>query len=444
MSGPPYVVVGAGLTGGLMAALLGRAGHTVEVVERRSDARQGPAERGRSINLAISARGLHALEHIGLKEAVERIGIPLYGRMIHPVRGPLAFQQYGAHRQAIMSVSRGDLNRLLLDVAEVSGRVCLEFNRRCTGLDLSRGCITTVDARGHTGETGERAHTGNVVGADGAYSAVRAELVRRDRHDFSQTYLGHGYKELVMPAGPGGSHVLERHALHIWPRGGFMMMAMANLDGSFTVTLYLPWEGEHGFNRLGSDAEVRRFFERQFPDAAPLLPTLEADFAAHPTGSLVTIRNSSWHDGGTAVLLGDAAHAIVPFFGQGANAAFEDCLALETALARFPGDAARAFAVYEAERRPNADAIADLALANFHEMRDQVASPWFRLEKRGERLLHRLSPRGFIPLYTMISFTRIPYADARARAARQSRVVRALLAGLAALLLVLVLGLLLP
>ena len=430
----PYVVVGAGLGGSMMAAILGRAGRTVEVIERRADARRGVPEAGRSINLAISARGLNALDHLGVKDDVLRMGIPLYGRMIHPVNGPLAFQPYGSRRQAINSVSRADLNRVLLDAAEARGRVSIQFNRRCVGADLERGEVTTVDVRDGTDE---RTHSGVIVGADGAFSTVRAQLVRRDRHDFSQAYLSHGYKELLIPPGDDGTHVLERHALHIWPRGGFMMMAMANLDGSFTVTLYLPWEGQHGFDRLHTPAAVRQLFTSQFPDAVPLLPTLENDFATHPTGSLVTVRNGSWHSGNDVVLLGDAAHAIVPFFGQGANSAFEDCLALESALVRFPEDRAAAFASYEEGRRPNTDAIGELALANFYEMRDHVASRWFRMEKRAERVLNRMFPSWFIPLYTMISFTLIPYAEARDRARRQARAMRLVVVGLGVLVFVL-------
>jgi kynurenine 3-monooxygenase len=430
----PYLVVGAGLGGSMMAALLGRSGRTVEVLERRADARRGPVEAGRSINLAISARGLNALDHLGLKDEVLRIGIPLYGRMIHPVRGPLAFQPYGSRRQAINSVSRADLNRLLLDVAEARGRVSIRFNRRCVGVDLERAQVTTVDSRDNSDE---RSQTGVIVAADGAYSGVRAQLVRRDRHDFFQEYLSHGYKELLIPPGDDGTHVFDKHALHIWPRGGFMMMAMANLDGSFTVTLYLPWEGTYGFDRLQTPEAVRQFFSSQFPDALPLLRTLEEDFATHPTGSLLTVRNGSWRSGGDVVLLGDAAHAIVPFFGQGANAAFEDCLALEAALIRFPENREAAFSAYETGRRPNTNAIADLAVANFYEMRDHVASPWFRMEKRAERVLNRMFPSWFIPLYIMISFSLIPYAEARDRARRQARGVRLVLVGLVVLVLVL-------
>ena len=420
-----FVVVGAGLAGSLMAALLGRAGHRVLLLERRSDPRQGSAEAGRSINLAISARGLHALEQVGLRDAILRVATPLYGRMIHPVEGPLAFQPYGTRGHAINSISRADLNLALVEAAERSGDVAIRFGRRCTDLDPAGGWVETVDAA--SGGAAER-HEGTVLGADGAYSAVRAHLQRQERYDYSQAYLAHGYKELHIPAAEDGSPRLDRNALHIWPRGGYMMMAMANPDASFTVTLYLAFEGANSFADLGAPAEVRRFFERTFPDAPALIPGLEREFSTNPTGTLVTVRCRPWHRGGAVALLGDACHAIVPFFGQGANAAFEDCLALAAALARHPGNRARAFEEYEAERLPNADAIADLALANFHEMRDHVASPLFRLEKRGEVLLNRLFPKWFVPLYTMISFTRIPYAEARARARRQGRVIRGILA----------------
>ena len=416
-----FVVVGAGLGGSLMAALLGRAGNEVVLLERRGDPRAGGADAGRSINLAISARGLHALEQIGLREEIVRIAIPLYGRMIHPVRGPVAFQAYGARGQAINSMSRAALNLALVGAAERSGNVRVRFGRRCVDVDPDTGSVGTVDVG--SGSLPER-HEGTIIGADGAYSVVRAQLQRRERFDFSQAYLAHGYKELSIPPAADGTHRLDAHALHIWPRGGYMMMAMANLDGSFTVTLYLAFEGPNGFAELHSPDELGRFFERTFPDAIPLLPGLAEDFFANPTGTLVTVRTRPWHVGSSVALLGDACHAIVPFFGQGANAAFEDCLALDGALRRHPADRGRAFEEYEAERRPNADAIADLALGNFHEMRDHVASPLFRLEKRGEALLHRLFPRWYIPLYTMISFTLIPYAEARERAGRQKRVVR--------------------
>jgi kynurenine 3-monooxygenase len=429
------VIAGAGLAGTLLAILLGRRGKEVELLERRPDPRR-PGDvpdgaGGRSINLALSARGLFALEQVGLRDAVLAQAIPLYGRQIHPVRGASAFQPYGSRGQAINSFSRAELGALLLDTAAATGSVALRFGRRVTGLAEGVEGARSTDPEGGHPET----HPGLVVGADGAYSAVRGELVRREGQDFSQAWLGHGYKELTIPPAPDGSHRLEPNALHIWPRGGYMMMAMANRDGSFTVTLYLAFEGPDSFAALADPAAVRAFFARTFPDALELIPGLDSAWTARPTGSLVTVRTRPWHLGGRAVLLGDAAHAIVPFFGQGANAAFEDCLALDAALARLPADPERAFREYEAARRPHTEAIADLALANFVEMRDRVASPWFRLEKRAEVLLGRLAPGRFLPLYTMISFTRIPYADARARAARQLRLLRGILAGTVLLLL---------
>jgi kynurenine 3-monooxygenase len=429
----PFLIAGAGLGGALLGTLLGRAGQRVVLLERRSDPRLDRRDAGRSINLAISARGFHALTRIGLHERILGISTPLYGRMIHPLRGPLAFQPYGAKGRAIHSMSRADLNAALLDAAEASGEVAIRFGRRVTGFDPGSGTLSSVAAAGATDPATEQ---GTVIGADGAYSAIRAELQRRERYDFSQAFLAHGYKELHIPPGPGGTHRLDANALHIWPRGGYMMMAMANRDGSFTVTLYLAFEGAHSFSGLATPEAVQAFFERSFPDAIPLLPDLGESFFARPVGTLVTIRTRPWHLDGSVVLLGDACHAIVPFFGQGANAAFEDALALDAALARHPRDRAAAFDDYEAERRPNADAIADLALANFQEMRDQVASPLFRLEKRGEVLLHRLFPRWFLPLYTMISFTLIPYAEARDRARRQKTVIRVILGVAAASLAV--------
>jgi kynurenine 3-monooxygenase len=279
-----------------------------------------------------------------------------------------------------------------------------------------------------------------VIGADGAFSAVRQQLLRRERYDYSQAWLAHGYKELVIPPATDGGFAMDPGALHIWPRGGYMMMAMPNLDRSFTVTLYLAFEGgPASFAALREAGAVEQFFRREFPDAVPLMPRLVEDFAANVTGTLVTVRTRPWHEG-RVVLVGDACHAIVPFFGQGANAAFEDVIALGDSLARHDEPGA-AFAEYEARRKRHADAIADLALANFEEMRDHVASWRFRWRKRLEQALHALLPRLFVPLYTMISFTTIPYADAQDRARRQDRAIRVtgVVAGLALLITLLLL-----
>lgn len=427
---PTFVVVGAGLVGSLTAALLGRAGYTVEVLERRGDPRgAGMVGEGRSINLAISARGLNALARLQLDDRIHKLGIPLYGRAIHTPAGALAHQPYGIGGQAITSFSRSELNRALIEAAAATPNVRLTFGRACRDVDLRTGTITHVDA-----ETGEdpREIQGIVIGADGAFSVVRAVLERDSNPPTDTSFLEHGYKQLTIPPKPDGTPALEPNAMHIWPRGEFMMMAMANRDGSFTVTLYLAKSGEYGFDRLTDAAAVQAFFQHHFADAVPLMPALVEDFFAHPVGSMVTVRTFPWHRGDQVVLIGDAAHAIVPFYGQGANAGFEDCLELVDQIRQSPHDLGAAFARYEAARKPNTEAIADLALANFYEMRDHTGSTVFLWKKKFEKLLHRLFPRAYVPLYTMVSFTVIPYAEARARAARQTRTVRWSLAGLAA------------
>jgi kynurenine 3-monooxygenase len=415
-----FTVVGAGLCGSLLSIFLARAGHRVEVHERRPDPRKAGAEAGRSINLAISTRGLHALEQVGLRDEILQRAVPMKGRMIHPVQGPLIFQPYGTGGQAINSVSRAGLNRLLLDAAEREKDLRVHFDHRLDQIDFEAGVLRFSSRDG----SGSTAHARTIVGTDGAFSAVRSQLQIRDRFSYEQSYLAHGYKELYIPPGPGGTYQLEPHALHIWPRGGFMMIALPNQDGSFTCTLFWPFEGANSFGAIRSEADLLRFFGDTYPDTVPLMPSLAHDFFSNPTSSLVTIRCTPWSLGDRAVLLGDAAHAVVPFYGQGANAAFEDCVVLDECLRESGGDRAKAFQRFETRRRVHADAIADLALANFVEMRDHVASPLFLLKKKLEKLLHRMMPRQFIPLYTMVSFTRIPYADAVARAARQDRWLR--------------------
>ncbi|MBM4187675.1 MAG: FAD-dependent monooxygenase [Gemmatimonadetes bacterium] len=426
------VVVGAGLVGSMLAALLGREGYRVTVIERRGDPRRSEMAAGRSINLAISERGLNALAKLDLAQDILALGVPLYGRMIHPVTGPLAYQPYGVERQAINSFSRGELNLALVKAAGAAPNVTLEFSRRCLDVDLEAGTVSHVDAA--TGGD-PRTTSGIIIGTDGAYSAVRAAMQRREQQDYSQSYLPQGYKELWIPAAPGGSPALERNAMHIWPRGPFMMMAMANLDATFTLTLYLPMTGPNSFAELDTPDRVRSFFERNFPDAIPIMPSLLEDFATNPASSLVTVRTYPWAIADRVLLAGDAAHAIVPFYGQGANAGFEDCLELLAQVASTPHDLAGAFDRYQRARKPNTDAIADLALANFVEMRDHVASKGFLLKKQFEQLLHKLFPRYFVPLYSMISFSLIPYATARARAQAQARTLRRIGVGLVILAL---------
>ncbi|HKQ49269.1 MAG TPA: NAD(P)/FAD-dependent oxidoreductase [Phycisphaerae bacterium] len=416
-----FTLIGGGLAGGLLATYLGRAGYAVDLYERRADPGAGNFVGGRSINLAVSTRGIDALERVGLAEEVLKTAIPMRGRMIHGPRGDLHFQPYDKDpSRCIYSIGRATINSVTLTAAQRLPNVRVLFNHRCTDVDLDRGVAHILDtATNRTIETED----GVVIGVDGAFSAVRRAMQRLDRFDYSQDYLRHGYKELTIPPGASGEFQMEKNALHIWPRRSFMMIALPNPDGSFTCTLFWQFEGPVSFARIRDGDDVRRFFAREFPDAVPLMPTLVEDFQAHPTGSMVTVRCRPWHYGGKVAIVGDAAHAVVPFYGQGMNAAFEDCIVLDECLRRHAPNWERAFGEYEAERKPNVDALADLAVENFREMRDKTASRAFRLKKKIERTLHRLLPGRYTPLYTMVSFTRTPYADAVRRARRQDRIV---------------------
>lgn len=414
-------IVGAGLGGALMAVFLGRAGHRVRVFERRPDPRKGAGGRGRSINLAISTRGLAALERVGLDKKLLEVAVPMRGRMVHAADGALAFQPYGHEAHHIIhSVSRAGLNRLLVETAEAMPNVEVRFGQRCVDVDLehARGAFVDIDS-GMTATV----DADLLVGADGAFSEVRLAMQRTDRFEYAQSFLEHGYKELSIPPADGGGFRMERNALHIWPRGGFMMIALPNVDGSYTCTCFWPFRGDHSFEKLATRDEVRAYFATTFPDAVPLMPTLEDDFLLNAVGSLVTVRCAPWRVKDRVALLGDAAHAVVPFYGQGANAAFEDCMVLDQCLREFGDDTTEALAAYERRRKPHADALADLAIANFVEMRDKTASRVFLFGKRVEKLLAKLFPGRFLPLYYMVTFSRTPYADAVRRARAQWRAV---------------------
>jgi kynurenine 3-monooxygenase len=421
-----FTIVGAGLAGPLLAGYLGRAGYRVDLYEKRPDPRTTGPLGGRSINLALSVRGIEALRETGLADEVLRDAIPMRGRMMHSHTGRLAFQPYGKDdSESINSVSRAGLNVTLLNAAERYPSVRCHFQQRCIGIDLASATLELTHEA--TGEK-SRVPGDRVVGADGVYSAVRAEMQKHERFDYSQEYLTHGYKELTIPSGPHGEHLLEKHALHIWPRHAFMMIALPNRDGSFTCTLFYPFEGPNSFAALRTDDDVTRFFEEQFPDAVPLMPTLEEDFRNNPTGPLLTVRCRPWHFGGRVVLLGDACHAVVPFLGQGMNAAFEDCTVLGECLKRHAPEWETAFRAFAERRKPHTDALAGLCVDNFLEMRDRVSSRAFLLRKKAEGLLHRLFPRWYLPLYTLVTFTRTPYADAVRRARIQGQLVAAVFA----------------
>jgi kynurenine 3-monooxygenase len=433
---PQFTIVGAGLAGALMACYLGKAGQRVDVYEKRASPQDHDPKRGRSINLAISVRGIHALREVGFADEVLRQAIPMRGRMMHDATGMLTFQPYGKDdSESINSVSRAGLNNILLNAAERYNSVRIFFRHKCTRADVH---APTVSFLREQSKEPIDVPAQTVIGADGVHSGVRAQMQRLERFDYRQDYLSHGYKELTIPPGPGGTFLMEKHALHIWPRRSFMMIALPNLDGSFTCTLFWPFEGPNSFAALKTDADIRRFFRAQFPDALELMPGLVEEFFKNPTGPMVTIRCRPWHVGKQVVLLGDACHAVVPFLGQGMNAAFEDCTVLNECLQQWQPDWEAAFRAYESRRKEHTDTLAELCVDNFLEMRDLVASRRFLLKKRCDMLLHKLFPRWYLPLYTMVQFTRIPYAIAKRRAKTQEWIVRAGMAILVVALLILI------
>ena len=413
-------LIGAGLTGPLLGMELARRGFKVDIYERRPDMRRAKISAGRSINLAVSARGIHALERAGLWKAMQNIVVPMKGRMMHSVSSELTFQPYGrAEWEVINSVSRADLNISLMNAAESLG-VKIYFQQRCTGIDLKAGQLRMRDERFRT----ERSIDAEVViGCDGSASAIRGEMLKLNRFNFAQEYLDYGYKELTLPSAPGRTPALEPHALHIWPRGNYMFIALPNVDGTFACILFLPFEGQDSFAQLTSPSAVRDFFQSRFPDAFALMPQVEENFFANPTGAMVTVKCSPWHVRDNVLLLGDAAHAIVPFFGQGINCGFEDCTVLLELIEVHAPDWERMFRDFEMARKANTDAIADMAVENFIEMRDRVADPHFLLRKRVELALQAKYPQLFVPKYSMVTFHRIPYATAKRRGEIQDRIL---------------------
>ncbi|MBK1782722.1 FAD-dependent oxidoreductase [Prauserella cavernicola] len=431
-SGADVAIVGAGLTGCLLACYLARRGERVRLFERRADPRLTGAERGRSINLALSERGLDALRRIGLEHAVLADALPMRGRMIHPAGDPdgeLDFQPYSADgERAINSISRGALNNALLDAAQALPEVEVFFEHRLDRFDPATGALCFDTPTGPV-----RPEAAVVLGADGAGSAVRGELLRHDATTETLDFLDYGYKELTIPA-VGGEFALDPGALHIWPRGRSMMIALPNPDRSFTCTLFWPTSGTASFASLSSPAAVQRYFAEQYPDVVPLVPDLVTEYRENPVGLLGTVQCAPWQTGGRVCLLGDAAHAIVPFYGQGANCAFEDVVVLDACLDRTGGDWSAALPLFDAERRADTEAIAQMALANFVEMRDKVASPAFKLGKRVEHALERALPGRYVSRYELVSFSTTPYSAVRRRVRLQHRLLGAGAAGVLGLL----------
>ena len=399
------IVVGAGLVGSLWTVFLARRGYEVDVYERRPDMRTAGYSGGRSINLAMSERGWKAVEKAGIREKIEKVAIPMPGRMMHSVSGELTFQPYGKAGEAIYSVSRGGLNLELLNIAGAFPKVRFFFDHRCADVDLEQPRITFEDLKTNTLKTVDAPL---IFAADGAFSAVRYAIQKTDRFDYTQFYLEHGYKELSIPPGPDGRHRLDPSALHIWPRGNFMLIALPNADGSFTCTLFLPFEGETSFEKLTDTAAVTAFFQRYFSDAVPHMPTLLEDFRTNPTSSLITVKCAPWQWQNRILLIGDAAHAIVPFYGQGMNAGFEDCTILDAMHDELGGDWSQIIPQFARQRKADGDAIAELAQRNFIEMRDLVADPKFLLRKKIAARLHERHP-DFLPVYSMVTFSNTPY-----------------------------------
>jgi kynurenine 3-monooxygenase len=427
-------IVGGGLVGSLAAIYLAQNKFSVTLYERSADMRRTDVPAGRSINLAVTTRGWKSLEEVGLKQQALELAIPMRGRMVHSVDGATKFIPYGQRPdEVIHSVSRGALNRLLLEKAASYPVVQTLFNQRCVRFDATSSTLTFA---GEADGTELTIHAPIVIATDGAWSSVRKSMLSSVRNfNYSQTFLGHAYKELVIPAADGGAFSLDKHALHIWPRQSYMLIALPNLDGSFTCTLFLPYQGPDSFATLSTRKSVIDFFERNFADAAGLMPNLGDDFFSHPTGSMVTIKCNPWHVDGKALLLGDAAHAIVPFFGQGMNCGFEDCSALGDYLKETDPhvgpDWAQTFAAIELRRKPNSDAIADMAVENFVEMRDTVADPRFQLKKQIGFELEQRFPDRFVPRYSMVVFRPdISYAEAQRRSVLQDRILDDLSTGI--------------
>ncbi len=401
------VLVGGGLAGSLMSIYLAKRGYEVHLYERRDDMRQGNYQGGRSINLALSTRGITALEKVGLVDDILQISIPMFGRIMHGTDASLNYQPYGRDDQAIYSVSRSELNIRLLQLADAYPNIHMYFNHRCTQMDLEKNEAQFVDNNGDSVTV-----QGDVfLATDGAFSALRDAMVRNPRHNFSQNYESHGYKELEIVPDALGNFQMEEKALHIWPRSSFMMIALPNPGGNFTCTLFLPYEGEVSFENLHTDEQVTQFFETYFKDTIPLMPNLLADFKNNPVSHLATMRTYPWVKNRSA-LMGDAAHAVVPFYGQGMNCSFEDCVVLDECIEAHAGNWDLILDTYQKSRKPNADAIADLAIQNFVEMRDLVGLPEFLNKKRIEKMLIDQYPGVYRSQYERVTFSNDNYRDA--------------------------------
>ncbi len=423
MEDKKHCIIGAGLVGSLLSVMLAQRGLHVDVWERRPDLRTAELQGGRSINLALSTRGLKALEAIGLAEDVRKLCIPMHGRAVHNQQGEISIFPYGKTGEFINSVSRGGLNQMLIRKADENENINLFFDEKCEDVNYTTGEVTFQNI--HTKQESRKKYD-VIFGTDGAFSAARLALMKAERQDFTYTqdYIEHAYKELTIPPGVNGSWLIEKNALHIWPRKSFMMIALPNLDGSFTCTLFLSYEeGEENFSKLKTEEDVTAFFQKYFPDALPLMPTLLEDFFHNPTSSLATIRCSPWNYKGKGLLVGDAAHPIVPFYGQGMNAGFEDCSILNGMIDKYAMDWETIFEKFSTARKPDAEAVADLALQNFIEMRDLVADPHFQLKNKVDKKMAELFPEKWNTQYALVSFTHTPYSQAQSTGRQNSEIL---------------------
>ena len=412
-------IVGGGLAGSLISVYLAKRGFEVHLFEKRPDMRTNKISAGRSINLALSERGINALKKAGLDTQVLATGIAMKGRTMHDKAGNLTYQPYGKEDQAIYSVSRGLLNIKLLELADELPNIHLYFNRNCVDANLKEGIVYFKEDDGSISQF----RADRVIGSDGAFSAIRYKMQTQGMFDYSQTYLEHGYKELCIPAGPNGSFQLEKNSLHIWPRESFMLIALPNLDGTFTLTLFFKLKGEISFESIKTPEDLNNFFDTYFADVKPLISDLQDDFFNNPTGLLATVRCFPWSNQ-KMVLIGDAAHAVVPFYGQGMNCSFEDCVVFDEMLDKHYPNWEQVFSAYEISRKPNADAIANLALQNFVEMRDLVGDKDFLHFKHVEHDLSDLYPGVFRSQYELVTFSNEPYHYALEQGARNSQMVK--------------------
>lgn len=415
-------IIGAGLVGSLLSIYLAKKGYAVKIYERRSDMRKEKMAAGRSINLALSDRGIKALEEVGIMKEIKQIAIPMHGRCIHQTDGTIAHQPYGKEGQYINSVSRAELNKKLMDLAE-QHHVQIFFNEKCETINWKKEEIIFENATTHQFST---VHFELLFGSDGAYSAARlTHQLQHDRFQYQQHYIDFGYKELHIPPGVDGSFAIKKNALHIWPRGNYMLIALPNMDGSFTGTLFFPFEGEPSFASLNTKEKVQSFFKETFADAADLMPGLEEDFFNNPTSSLITVKCFPWIRKDQFALIGDAAHAIVPFFGQGMNCGFEDCSILNTLINKYNEDWKAILEEYQVLRKPDADAIAELALNNFVEMRDKVGDQHFLLQKKIEAAFSKKFPDKWTPAYSQVTFSpHIRYSEALRSSIRQEAIMQ--------------------